>query len=250
MRFLVALCLLIVFSGPARALDGLVECPDGNEALARVTATTYRVSLSDTYAMEIAGQPFEVPIGYLRPWPPRQFYRNQPFRSRKGFQFSFWMPDGRMPEVDTWFTVMNRPCEAGREQANEERFIVDVTYKPIGPNTDFDKSDFNGEFALSNLQKILDNIDLIQIGDMIEVRPKNFQVYWIINSPDASFDAAVACVKVGKAPNQLCTGDVWFHGDDFALYLVMPRDSIDVFSDAAKLARRLIGEWRQGAVAE
>ena len=67
---------------------------------------------------------------------------------------------------------------------------------------------------------------------MIEVRPKNFKLYWIISSPDASFDAVVACVKGGKAPNQLCNSDVWFHGDDYALYLVMPRDSIEAFSDA------------------
>ena len=249
---IVVLILLISTSAGALdkpAMDGLVECPPGNEALPRVTAMTYGVPLSGTYTMEIAERPFEVPIGYLRPWSPRQFYRNQPFRSGKGFQFSFWMPGGRMPEVDTWFNVMNRPCEAGREQADKESFIVDATYEPIGPGTDIDRADFNEEFVLSNLKKVFDfeqEVDLIPRGEMIEIRRNNYQVYWIVSAPDAPFDAVVNCVEVRRAPvpNELCRGDVWFHGDEYALYLLIPKDSTEWFADAARLARQLINTWR------
>lgn len=233
----------------AQALDGLVECPPGNEDKPRVTATTYGAPLSETFRMEIAGQQFAVPIGYLRPWPPPQFYRSQPFRSSKGFQFSFWMPDGRMPEVDKWFAVMNRPCEAGREQADKENFIVDGTYEPIGPGTDIDRADFNDEFVLSNLKKGLDfeqDVDVTLLGEMIEIRPKNYQVYWIVSAPDAPFDAVVKCVEVRRAPvpNELCRGDIWFHGDEYSLYLLMPKDNVESFSIAAGMARNLIHSWR------
>lgn len=253
MRALYALCLLITFSGHARALDGLVECPDGNEALPRVTHTPDGYPLTETFARETGGRAFAVPIGYLRPWPRPKYYRMQPINNPQGIQFSFWMPDGRMPESDPHWTIMNRPCEAGRAQADAENYIVDVQYITLATNTWYGRKRFEDDFVLSNLKKQFDFESQMQItrrGDMIEYRPSHFSVYWILSSSDAPFDAVVRCSKTTRAPNVSCRGDIRFHGDDYALHIWIPRDSVKDFEQAAKQARRLIGEWRQGTVAE
>ena len=253
MRFIYALCLLIIFSGHARALDGLVECPDGNEALARVTHTPYGYPLTETFARETGGRAFAVPIGYLRPWPPPKYYRMQPVNSPQGFQFSFWMPDGRMPESDPYWTVMRRPCDAGRAQADEAHYVVDVIYELLPARPPYPGARFDDERVLSVLKNKFDFETQVQIsrrGDMIKYRLSNYAFDEILSSSDAPFDAVVKCDKITRAPNVSCRGDIRFHGDDYALFLAIPRDSVKDFEAAAKLAQRLIGEWRQGAVAE
>ena len=47
--------LVSLLTTSAHALDGLIECPAGNEALPRVTETSYGVPLAETFAMDIAG---------------------------------------------------------------------------------------------------------------------------------------------------------------------------------------------------
>ena len=156
MRFLVALCLLIVFSGDARALDGLVECPEGNEALPRVTHTPDGYPLTETFAIENGGRPLEVPIGHLSPWPSPRIYRMQPTPGLQGFDFSFWMPGGRMPEINTWLNVWNRACEAGRSQADAEHYIVNVKYIPLDTNTWYGRRRFDDDLVLSGMKEQFD----------------------------------------------------------------------------------------------
>ena len=112
---------------------------------------------------------------------------------------------------------------------------------------------FEDDFVLSNMKEQFDFESQVQInrrGDMIEYRLNNYAFDRILSSSDAPFDAVVRCNKTTKFPNAACTGDIRFHGDDYALHIFIPRDSVDEFEQAAKLARRLIGEWGQGAVAE
>ena len=245
------LVLFVLIPSTAAALDGLVECPTGNEDKPRVTHAPQWQSgfpLAETFAMEIAGKRFDVPIGYLRPWPPPQFYRSQPFRSSKGFQFSFWMPDGRMPELDTWFNVMRRPCEAGRPEADAEHFIVDGKFRSLGSG-DYRERWSDDEFVLSNLKEQFDfdsQVNRTVHGDMIEYDP-HVSVYCLLSAPDASFDAVATCSKTTKAPNVSCGGDIRFHGDDYALNIQIPRDSVQKFEDAAKMARNLVESWNSSA---
>jgi hypothetical protein len=253
MRFLFALCLLIVLSGPARALDGLVECPDGNEALPRVTHTPDGYPLTETFAIETGGRKFAVPIGYLRFWPTPKSYRIQPIRNPRRFRFSLWMPDGRMPESDPRSsTFMNRPCDAGRPQADAEHYIVNVTYQVLPAGPPYPGALFDYDRVRSVLMEMFNFESEVQTrhGDMVQYDPSPLSGYWILSAPGAPFGASVRCRKTTKPPNDACSGDIRFHGDDYALNIRIPRDSVEDFEAAAKLARRLIGEWRQGAVAE
>jgi hypothetical protein len=253
MRFIYALCLLILFSSPSRALDGLVKCPPGNEALPRVTETPYGAPFTETFAMKIGGRSLAVPLGYLSPGPPREFYRNQPFRSPKGFQFLFWMPDGRMPEVDTYFNVMNRPCEAGRAQADEAAYLVDVMVLSLPEDGPSEHERFDDNLDRLSLKEgfgLESRVETVRRSEMTEYRPCNYQLYWILSAPDAPLDAVVQCSHTTRLPNVACPGDIRFHEDDYAMNIFIPRDSVNGFEQAAWLAKQLIGEWQIGVVVE
>lgn len=246
-RTILAATFLALAPTGTLALDGLVKCPEGNEALPRVTETSYGVPLDKTFAINIGERSLMVPIGYLSPWPPQQFYENQPFDGRKGFQFSFWMPDGRMSEVDTYFNVMRRPCEPGRAQATEDVYIVNVIYRPLSGPGPHDGDRFDDESARKSLKSGFPADSRMKItphGEMVEYRPSHYQVYLLLSSAAASFDAVVKCFNMEtQLPNMACLGDIRFHGDDYALHFRIPRDSVYGFEPAAKLARRLVHSW-------
>ena len=83
-------------------------------------------------------------------------------------------------------------------------------------------------------------VQISRRGDMIEYRFNNYAFDKILSSSDSPFDAVVNCDKITRAPNVSCKGDIRFHGDDYALYIWIPRDSVQNFEAAAKLAHEAL----------
>ena len=123
---------------------------------------------------------------------------------------------------------------------------MDVKYRPLPAGGLARSGRFDDDFPLSVLKDQHDfesNVQVTRRGDMIEIRPGNYQIYYFLSAPNALFDAVVKCSKTTQLPNVACIGDIRFHEDGYALQLFIPLDSVNGFEQAAWLAKRLIESW-------
>lgn len=234
-RILVACAVLLSVSAPAGAEERRTHTPTG-------------VPLDQPIAIEVEGQRYSIPAGYLEIWPkPEHLRRVSQFRF---LAFAFWMPDRRFPEVEPIYTPSFRPREPGRSNPGADEYLVkvalvrfDVSKRPrlLTPRQQFENHTRSG----------LDGFELRERFGLLEFRRKGeedgettFINYRELEGEQPTLKLQCTSLQ-SPAPNPSCAGEVYFRDLDMQFGIHFSRNDIERWRENVTAARDLIVRWRQ-----
>jgi hypothetical protein len=216
------------------------------ENLPRITHTRRGLPLNKTMKIRLEGEIFEIPIGYLYPWPTEDTLEKEIYDSKtESIKFRFWMPDLRYPERDSWKVAFFHFCEPGRKRPAKNEYVI-KTYinfpftEPFEgyatPKKQFqnitappyeDKYLFDQKYGLLHYRLKQQKYG----GDGYFYEDHNFQV---------NFDCTPGYVNL---PNPLCKSDVYFSKEKLGFFIMFSVRDLPKWRENVMAAHTLIHQW-------
>jgi len=252
---LLTLLAVVGVSSPSEAFTSKPCAPD-IEQLPRVTTTKYDKPLTDPIEVNVHGETFRVPVGYLVTWPITRSQECEKFGcdgtsspERIALPFSFWMPDGRFVEKNG-VTNFRQPCENGRPAPNADAYVVKAVLRwPFLPEGE---SKFD-EFSRPSKSTILAGRGATYPW---KVEPKNesgltkfyqSRLSYEQKAPDyygddGDFVVDARCILTLQA---ICAAYFLSRSDNLVWRVTFPAERIDDWREIANLSRKLMVDWHE-----
>ena len=236
-------------------------CSPDIKNLPRVTTTKYGKPLTDLVEVNVHGETFRVPVGYLVTWPITRSQECEKFGCdgtpspiRIALPFSFWMPNGRFVEKGV-VSSFRQPCESGRPTPDADAYVVKVVLRwPFLPD------------AKSKLDELSPPSKAAMLAGRgaaypWKVEPKNefgltkyyrSKVSYELEAPnyygdDGDFIVDARCILTLQA---ICSAYLLSRSDNLVWRITFPAERIEDWREIANLSRDLMVDWHEseGAV--